>query len=235
MIIRPTNGVENTALTYFFVNGDDEVLTPSGSDCTFPDLGNGGGNTITAISCPSQNKQGAAYYKYGSQSWKIVSFGLEKSTGFAFNPGTGSFTIDFWMFTLPGTLLSGYTNAYFYKDANNSLDVIDYVNEDIILTSNGISMTIASGIIYTPYSTWRHCALVREAGDTYDTDLYKYYEDGVLQDTANWDSGDFSTAKSIDLTGEFHLYGNRLYIDEFRVTTGRALWNTDFTPPNRGS
>jgi hypothetical protein len=88
------------------------------------------------------------------------------------------------------------------------------------------------GTIPFTLNTWHHYALVRTGN------IIKQYIDGVLDGTPL----DFGTSRIFNSTAAFIIgaAGNAAYywngyLDEFRITKGRALWTANFTPPTAPS
>ncbi len=179
--------------------------------------------------------------KFGSSSLVLDGTddyaSIPDSDGFSF--GSGDFTIDTWVNfdTLP--VLDNYMFIASQEQgwgtqwwlALTNINGVYYW--DLTINNGGPSVISMRRQADIAVGQWRHLALAREGSS------FRIFQDGVklgadeistsaIPDyTANIELGRWwnSTANR----GMYYLDGR---IDEFRVTKGRALWTSGFTPPN---
>jgi hypothetical protein len=154
-----------------------------------------------------------------------------------FDFDNGDFTIDCWLYSLDNgsvnqRALFGAMNG---DTTNVSVGALLY-NGTIYCSlgktgSDWYTYKIVGTIPFT-LNTWHHYALVRTGN------IIKQYIDGVLDGTPL----DFGTSRIFNSTAAFIIgaAGNAAYywngyLDEFRITKGRALWTANFTPPTAPS
>jgi len=187
--------------------------------------------------------------RFGSNSWKFNGGYLYRNNLSGFLNGNNEFTIDLWFKrsnvsagSLFGQGIWAYgcnTNYSTSNDywggftTNNTLACNAYYN----VGGYGSYNVSASANINPDTTTWHHYACVRDES----SQLLKLFYDGVLIASsslpntlvlnyalANFAVGsDWGPAASRTCGGNFS--GN---IDEFRLTTGKALWRNNFTPPS---
>jgi len=143
--------------------------------------------------------------------------------------GTDDFTIDAWVnptaasmfqkgvISLNGTNGQGGALLFGYSDDGN--------NWRMFISSDGVNwdMAAAQSAGSVSKNTWQHLALTRSGNTFY------YFKDGVLGST--WTS----TAAIHDPISSLHIGKTTNdfegYLDEVRITKGKARWTADFTPP----
>jgi Concanavalin A-like lectin/glucanases superfamily len=153
---------------------------------------------------------------------------LTAPTNAAFNFGTGSFTIEFWLYCttawtsmnnpgIAGQKTSDSTNGWqIYKNGG-----LDQMNVRIILTNDYPSTaTPTTGV-------WQHWALVRN-GTT-----LTWYCNGVASGSYTGVSGNISDSGNFNI-GYTQMWGGYFgggYISNLRIVKGTALYTSAFTPP----
>ena len=146
---------------------------------------------------------------------------LNTSTDWAF--GTGDFTFDMYFNcgakTTVYTLVSGTTDdaqltRIFLRNDNNIRILIGVGFQDF-------AYTWAAG-------TWYHLACVRSSG------VIKMFINGTQI------GSDYNNANNAAFSGEFKIgtyydgsYDYIGYLSDVRITKGKALWTSNFTPPRR--
>ncbi|MGE5417704.1 MAG: LamG-like jellyroll fold domain-containing protein [Acidobacteriota bacterium] len=195
--------------------------------------GNDNGTSFTDVTGKTVTRNDStctktATKKFGSASGYFDGNGdyLQLANNTDFNPGTGDFTVDFWvnLKTWPGPYDYCVPFANSGPYGNKGMYMTMGYNDQIIWNVwNGSAWVTASYSRVLSTNTWYHFALVKQ-GST-----LKIYENGVLQGTQG-----FSGSNSSDyplLIGGFSTcnYVNG-YIDEFRISKV-ARWTTNFTPP----
>ena len=147
--------------------------------------------------------------------------------------GSGNFTIEMWLNT--PSLPSAYKRVFSINNPTISTGSDEGVFFEISNTNKmGVGVAVG-GTIYSitdanniATNTWEHWAFVRN-GST-----LTLYRDGVSVGTT-------STSGSVNFTSGFNLYIGRWvssadrdyngYIDDLRITKGKARYTSNFTPP----
>lgn len=139
-------------------------------------------------------------------------------------PSTGTFTVEFWMYTSLSTLqilFGQYTSA----DANRWMINIDNSTGYKLSVSHGVAATLF-GATVVPLNQWNHVAVVRDASNN-----LKIYLNGILDATAasyTYTMGQTASRISgFNNTGTYNFTG---YISNLRVTN-TAVYTAAFTPP----
>ncbi|KPA15102.1 secreted protein containing Laminin G, subdomain 2 [Candidatus Magnetomorum sp. HK-1] len=162
-----------------------------------------------------------AYAKFGLSSMYFDGDDhLEIDNPQDFNFRTDQYTIDFWM--LQTTTAVG---KFFYRAEGNYADFrIQYDNEELRFlaensTDSAYLMDIRTSGLSIKDGNWHHIAFVRSSTHT------KIFVDGIVV---------ASTTNSYDVnyTTPFIVGAFTGYLDEFRVSSGIARWETNFTPPD---
>lgn len=144
--------------------------------------------------------------------------------------GTGSFTIEFWMY-LPGTQVNVYGTVFDTRPSGTtsaSYPRIYMEQSGNVLVYQGDGGTIVSSALSN--TTWHHIAVVR-SGTT--TTLYVNGTSdgtpitGAANDLICNPAGAWVGANSLS-PGNYQFYG---YIDDLRITKGYARYTANFTPP----
>ncbi len=167
------------------------------------------------ISTAQSQFGGASLYLDGTGDYVTYA----SHADFAF--GTGDFTVEHWFYTASsGTMTlidmrpNSTTNGAYFNTYMTAGVIYYYVNTGVRITGTAVS-----------YSAWHHVAICRSSGVT------KLFVDGVQQGSDYTDSTNY-LASTIALGGAYNGVGLYTgYLDEFRVTKGRAEYTTTFTPP----
>lgn len=191
------------------------------------------GKTVTrngnATISTAQSKFGGASAIFDG-SGDYLSFGSNAD----FSPGTGAFTVDFWVYLNART---AYGTPFDMRSADsndvNSFAVgISWANtagRPYMYGAGQSNVYFAENIL--SLNTWYHLAFVGNGGEDGSRNI-KAYVNGTLGGT---------------LTGNYNLNKNTLkigsnfngssgyvngYIDEFRFSKGIQRWTSNFTPPS---
>lgn len=145
--------------------------------------------------------------------------------------GSSDFTIDFWF------SVSGGSGAYRYicGQANTSGAAIPcfmgLTPSNVFFcgaTSNGSSVTYVTGSTSITSAGYHHAAFIR-FGNT-----LKLFLDGVQEGGDVSFSAAIYDSSNIFSVGALGAYASNRwpgYIDEFRLSIGKARWTSNFTPP----
>lgn len=140
--------------------------------------------------------------------------------------GTNDFTVDFWY------RASSFTNSVLLDmgglDSLNGIGI--YLTDSKVLQFffNGLA-NYNSGVLTLNALTQYHFAFTRSGGN------FRFFQNGVqigatVVDNTNLTQG----AAGLRIGNGFNTY-NGLYfdgwLDEYRIVTTTAVWNTNFTPP----
>jgi len=142
--------------------------------------------------------------------------------------GAGDFTIAFWANLSDVSATRCFVSQY--ADADRSFVFFWDVGGNMIFSysTDGTSALTNAQFASTPSTgTWYHIAVVRNGADlkcyANGTQIGSTYD--ISTDTI-FDSGQILKIGSVEST--YYMYG---YLDEFRITKGRACWLANFTPP----
>ena len=135
----------------------------------------------------------------------------------ALNPGTGNFTIEFWV-----NLNSTTNNASFWRGNNNGVDIFMNGTGKLALGQAQVSTLITDSVNMTTGS-WVHVAAVKN-GST-----ITLYKNGVSVGSSG-SAPNFvtDTINYIGNQGSFRING---YMTNLRVVIGSAVYTSAFTPP----
>jgi len=170
-----------------------------------PGINIGGGISVTTA--PPAN---------GSASFS-GSNNLSVPNNVALNPGTGDFTIEFWVY-----LNSTTNNASFYRGNNSGVDIFMNGSGRLAVGQAQVSTLITDSVTMTT-GAWVHVAAVRISGTT------KLYKNGVLVGSAG-DSNNYVTdsVNYIGTQGGIRITG---FMSNLRVVIGLGVYTGAFTPP----
>jgi len=170
-----------------------------------PGINIGGGISVTTA--PPAN---------GSASFS-GSNNLSVPNNVALNPGTGDFTIEFWVY-----LNSTTNNASFYRGNNSGVDIFMNGSGRLAMGQAQVSTLITDSVTMTT-GAWVHVAAVRISGTT------KLYKNGVLVGSAG-DSNNYVTdsVNYIGTQGGIRITG---FMSNLRVVIGLGVYTGAFTPP----
>ena len=135
----------------------------------------------------------------------------------ALNPGTGDFTIEFWVY-----LNSTTNNASFYRGNNNGVDIFMNGSGRLAMGQAQVATLITDTVTMTT-GAWVHVAVVRISTAT------KLYKNGVQVGSAG-DSNNYVTdsVNYIGTQGGIRITG---FMSNLRVVIGLGVYTGAFTPP----
>jgi hypothetical protein len=173
-------------------------------------------------------KYGISSLKFnGTTDYLTIPYG-----NFAFEFGSGNYTIEFWLYALATT----GSSTVFAKGNPGSISTdfcsIEFQGNQlqhyVCAYSAGAPVCAAVGITWA--NTWHHVAVVR------NVNTWTMYVDGVAQATTVTSASTITATTSPNpsymatSTYSTSRYFSG-YIDDFRVTKGYARYTTAFTPP----
>jgi hypothetical protein len=141
----------------------------------------------------------------------------------------GNFTIEFWAnfaANQNGPVISKWINGKgeFYFGIHNSAVQCAILNSSSAGNTSG--GTFCSAGAFTT-NVWNHWAAVRNG------DNILMFKDGVLQSTTSFTGNIFTSDSKLtcgyNLDNGWTING---YIDDLRITKGKALYTSNFTPPS---
>jgi hypothetical protein len=149
-----------------------------------------------------------------------------------FTPSTTDFTLDFWIYNSesPG---NGVRSILAQTVDTNSFHSLQILPDNTLLStyknSGTTKVSLSSSSLVTA-NQWVHVALVRSGSNL------KFYFDGKQAGSSTVQGG----GDLQDLAADFYLGGDHTgseifdgYIDEVRLSKGRARWEESFTPRTR--
>jgi hypothetical protein len=151
-----------------------------------------------------------------------------------FEFGAGDFTFDMWFNT--STLVGAGTNDYIAGKWQPTGGQREYgfildENEKVVFyySTNGTAITTMLSINAISINTWYHIAAVKSG-----TNIYLFVN-GILQETDTGISSIFDGNASIQFGGWENITTDCMngYLSDIRLTKGKALWTSNFTPPRR--
>ena len=152
----------------------------------------------------------------GSLSFSGSNY-LSVSNDVALNPGTGSFTIEFWTY-----LNSRTNNASFWRGNTNGVDIFMNGSGKLALGQAQISTLITDSVNMTTVS-WVHVAAVKN-GST-----ITLYKNGVSVGSSG--SAPNFVTDTINYIGNQGSFRIRGYMTDLRVVIGVGVYTGTFTPP----
>lgn len=147
----------------------------------------------------------------------------------AYSFGTGNFTVEFWVKPLAGPV-STYNPAFYAHNGTGSWNTNNgfRIHHGNVLFADSSQLNFTSAIAN---NVWTHVAIVRNG--TTITAYKNGVANGTLTVAASMVIGSplnqvaLATSDSADTTGREFLNG---YIDDFRITNGKARYTSTFTP-----
>lgn len=147
---------------------------------------------------------------------------LSVSNSTELNPGTGDFTIEFWV-----NLNSTINNGSFYRANNNGVDIFmkSVSGQNRLAVGQAQVATLITDTVTMTTGAWVHVAVVRISG------LTKLYKNGVLVGSAS-DANNYVTdgVNYIGTQGSVRING---YMTNLRVVIGTGVYTGTFTPPTQ--
>ena len=147
---------------------------------------------------------------------------LSVSNSTELNPGTGDFTIEFWV-----NLNSTINNGSFYRANNNGVDIFmkSVSGQNRLAMGQAQVGTLITDTVTMTTGAWVHVAAVRISG------LTKLYKNGVLVGSAA-DANNYVTdgVNYIGTQGGIRING---YMTNLRVVIGTGVYTGTFTPPTQ--
>lgn len=135
----------------------------------------------------------------------------------ALNPGTGNFTIEFWIY-----LNSATANASLYRGQSGGADIFLNGSSKLSFGQAGISTLIVDTANMTT-GAWVHVAAVKNGGS-----ITLYKNGAVVGSTGSAPNFVTTTITYIGSNGTWYVNGN---ITNLRVVIGSAVYTGVFTPP----
>lgn len=185
-----------------------------------------GSKTITAYNgaALSQAKIKTGIYSiYFDGLNDYANVGDATDADFAFD---GDFTIDFWLYvaSFKGNLIYSKYNSW----SGSAIDIYcgERTSPTRLIWRDYIDVQPAANINAT---TWHHIAEVRYGTGSNNV---KIYVNGILAAQATNSNSIPSRYQMKFATGPAESYSN-FYIQDFRITKGKALWTSNFIPPRR--
>lgn len=135
----------------------------------------------------------------------------------ALNPGTGNFTIEFWIY-----LNSATANASLYRGQSGGVDIFMNGSSKLSFGQAGISTLIVDTVNMTT-GAWVHVAAVKNGG------TIRLYKNGaIVGSTGSAPNFITSTKTYIGSNGTWYVNGR---ITNVRAVIGSAVYTGTFTPP----
>ena len=148
----------------------------------------------------------------------------------AFDFGSGSFTVEFWVYKSSSTNTMALIGTR-TSDASSGIQWSVYVNGsgylecDLFDTSNNRIAQFAHQTLFT-LNAWNHCALVRNG-----TSIYLYYN-GVQSTSSGSSSASVANSSTVVRIGNFSTFANfDGYMSNVRIVKGTAVYTASFTVP----
>jgi hypothetical protein len=199
--------------------------------------GNVGSGQSFSDSSPSKHAIGAVGNTTHSNTQSKFSGGsvyfdgngdrLSVSSHADFGFGTGSFTVDCWVYKIATVAWETFVDTYSYVNNGFICGLKDSDSTIAFYSEGGTGWNYAGGTALA-LNTWYHLAWVRDGNN------FRMFVNGTQQGST------FTFSSSDNYTEGQLLIGSRAsaqyingYMDEIRVTKGTALWTQSFTPPTR--
>lgn len=155
----------------------------------------------------------------GSGDWLILPDNPDSKLGLS------TFTIEFWILLSSADI--GLTRGIISKGTSTTGWSVSLNSSQQIVFTSGVTDITSSGSITT--DAWNHVAVVRAGTGTNQT---KIYINGT-------DSGSGTVSDNFTQTNNMYIGANRVgsnpmkgYIDDVRITRGKARYSTSFTVPS---
>jgi hypothetical protein len=183
-------------------------------------------NGATQIST-TQKKYGSASMSFSgaATSWATVP------SSAAFEPGTGDFTVEFWMFPTATPTTAGFLvlrdNASGYSNWSISYRSTSKIEAYFSLNNPATAPTIMTSTASVSLNTWTHIALVKYGL----TELL--FINGALDTSATQATHPPTSLSTVTRMGTdtATTYPYTGYIDDLRITKGKARYPIPFAVP----
>ncbi len=165
--------------------------------------------------------------RFGSASVQNSSsatyFDLPQSNDVAY--GTGDFTVECWVYSGWGNLLSHVTDGQWISGNNSQAIAVWNTGQALWLDFNGSYGTTST---LMPANAWNHFAVSRTAG------VLRTFVNGNVTSTTSshtysYDARSIRFMSRQDLFNGRHLVG---YLDSFRIVKGHSVYRGAFTVPS---
>jgi hypothetical protein len=167
--------------------------------------------------------------------YKWTASGLFDGTGDALTitnaemaPGTGAFTLDFWIRHSAASTQVYYDSREAGAGNSGFILKLDADKKLIVFTSSAIKI---QGTTVLVADTWYHVALVGNGGADGSRTLKAYLGGTQEGSTSTHDYSFSNTAARIGISQDGATPAFAGWMDEFRLSIGIARWTSDFTPP----
>lgn len=223
-----------------YVNGTKNLPTDEYTKLLLHCDGTNGSTTFTdetgkTVSANGNAQISTAQSEFGGASAKFDGSGdyLSLESNADFSPGTGAFTVDFWIYLNSRTTF-GTPFDMRVADSNdvNSFAVgISWANttgRPYMYGAGQSNVYFAESVL--SLNTWYHMAFVGNGGGDGSRNI-KAYVNGTLGGTL---TGNYNLNKStLKIGSNFNGSSGYIngYIDEFRFSKGIQRWTSNFTPP----
>lgn len=162
-------------------------------------------------------------YKYGSSSIYFDGTGDYLKASNPVPIGTADFTIEFWFNASRTATYQGIVD--FRPDATDGLYPC------VLLNNSNVAFWISAAARLTAAfstNTWYHVAICRTNG------VSKIYLNGVASATTYTDTNNYIARTTAYTIGALNTGSNGLqgYLQDLRITYGKARYTSDFTPPD---
>lgn len=224
---QPASGSSNDPKFNYvtlLLNGDG---TNGGQNNTFID-GSSNALTVTRNGTPTQG----SFSPYGDL-WSNYFSGttqyLTAANNTAFDFGSGSFTIEAWVYTTSTSQQTvverrgtGFSSGDWVLFINESAGTVSFYSYDI---NSSVAVLSASSVISV--NTWTHIAVVRNGSS------FILYVNGVSVSTATSSNSIANNSLGITIgrdnaaSGRFYYTG---YLSNLRIVKGTAVYTSAFTP-----
>jgi hypothetical protein len=218
----PENG------TFLQITGDGSIadVSPFGQTLT-------SSATITTSSSVKKFGSGSVHFAYDASTYPTITAPVQDFNNVNTAPqGTEDFTIEGWIYhsDVSQSYRAIYSTGLQIQIYIHSSNIIVYLSSStsasyFVNGSGGPANSLSD-------NTWAHFALVRN-GNTFTV-----YVNGVGGSSVTATNGIAEPSRSLIggyTTTQFGLVsgsGENAYLDDFRITRGRAVYTANFTPPS---
>lgn len=185
--------------------------------------------SVHFLTATSTTVSATAKFGSGAASFNSSSAYIDTNNATDFNFGAGQFTIEAWVY-LTGSLSSTPVIAaqLLGSGSNNGWSLyLNATRVNLDYSINGTSIFTLVGTYTLPSNTWVHIAVDRDASNN-----LRFYANGTVLNTITTAVTFFPSTQSCLIgndSGLAHAFAG--YLDEIRITKGRAMYGGAFTPP----